>query len=107
MKPNITRVVLAIYIIALIAGPAGCNMKQTAQGEKMVAPRTIEEVLQANTPQLMAIEGVVGTAQGEHQGKPCIMIFVAEKTPELMKKLPSGLEGYPVVIQQSGEFEAL
>ncbi len=107
MKPNITKVVSAIFITALIAGPASCNMKQTAQGEKMVAPRTIEEVLQANTPQLMAIEGVVGTAQGEHQGKPCIRIYIVEKKPELLSKLPSDLEGYPVVIQQTGEFEAL
>lgn len=72
----------------------------------MVAPRTIEEVLKANTSQLMAIDGVVGTAQGEHRGQPCIMIFVVEKKPELLNKLPSNLEGYPVVIKQTGEFEA-
>ena len=62
--------------------------------------------MRTHTPRLMAIEGVVGTAEGEHRGKPCIRIFVVEKTPELMKKLPSELEDFPVIIDQIGKIEA-
>ena len=72
-----------------------------------MAAKTIEEVLKENTNKWMSIRGVVGTAIGEFKGKPCIKIFVVKKTPELMKKIPSTLEGFPVDIKQTGEIRAL
>ena len=40
--------------------------------------RQLEKVLREHTPRLMALAGVIGTAQGEHDGKPCIVVMVAE-----------------------------
>ena len=68
---------------------------------------TIEEVQEAYTDAWMAIPGVVGTGIGESKGKPCIRVFVARKTEELEKKLPSQVEGFPVIIEETGEFRAL
>ena len=70
-------------------------------------PKTIQEVLEAHTPDLMSIPGVVGTAVGEQKGELCIKVLVIKKTPELTKKIPSTLEGFPVDIQQTGEIRAL
>jgi hypothetical protein len=68
---------------------------------------TIEQVLEKHTDQWMAMTGVVGTGIGESGGKPCIKIFVVKKTDELGKKIPTTVDGYPVTIEETGEFKAL
>ncbi len=72
-----------------------------------MATKTIEEVLKENADKWMSFPAVVGTAIGEFKGKPCIKILVVKKTEELTQKIPSTLEGFPVVIQQAGEIRAL
>ncbi len=69
--------------------------------------KPIEEVLKAHTDSLMSIPGVVGTAQSLCGGKDCIQIYVVTMTPELEKRIPRRLEGYPVEVQVTGEFKAL
>ena len=69
--------------------------------------RRIEDVLNDHTPELMAIDGVVGTAQGEENGRPCILIFLANDTEELRSKIPTRIEGYPVKLQVTGELTPL
>ena len=44
-----------------------------------VAGRPIQEVLQEHTARWMATAGVVGTAIGEFEGRPCIKVFLAEE----------------------------
>ncbi len=72
-----------------------------------MASKTIEDVLNEYTDQWMSIDGVVGTAQGLDDGKPCIKVYVMEKTPELEQKIPKVLQGYPVVVERTGEIRAL
>ena len=69
--------------------------------------RPIQEVLKEHTAQWMAIPGVVGTAIGLFEGQPCIKVFVTEMTNELVGKFPSAVEGYRVILEESGEFRAL
>lgn len=69
--------------------------------------KTIDAVLKQHTDSLMALTGVVGTAIGECGGEPCIRVFVVEKTPELLEKIPSKLDGFPVDVQETGEVRAL
>lgn len=71
-----------------------------------MSDRTIEEVLQANTEKWMAIPGVVGTAIGKCGEEVCIRVFVARKTPEIAREIPSRVEGYIVDIEETGPFEA-
>ena len=72
-----------------------------------MAEKAIQEVLKKHTAELMSLPGVVGTAQGLCDGKPCIKVFIIEKTPELNRKIPETLEGYPVMIEETGEIRAL
>lgn len=69
--------------------------------------KSIEAVLQENTEKLMAVPGVLGFGEGLCNNKPCIKVFVLEKTSGLQKKIPRTLEGYPVEIEETGEIHAL
>ena len=75
--------------------------------ENNMPSKPIEKVLEEHTLELMSIDGVVGTAQGLCNGKPCIKVYVIKKTRQLTQRIPTTLEGYPVVIEETGEFRAL
>lgn len=93
-----------ICIVSIVAAAGhGCVQPM----ETTSANRPIEEVLKAHTPALMGLAGVVGTAQGLCEDKPCIKIYVVRKTPELARRIPGSLEGYRVVVEETGEIKAL
>jgi hypothetical protein len=102
-------IILGIAIIFLASGIGGCREEpfQEPSEEKEMAPKTIQQVLKEHTDEWMSIPGVVGTAIGKFEGKPCIKILVVKVTKELTEKIPSRVEGYPVVIEETGEFRAL
>jgi hypothetical protein len=77
------------------------------RGKDPMAAETIKEALKKHTKDLMSMPGVVGTGQGLCEGKPCIKVFVIKKTPDLDQKIPKTLDGYPVVIEETGEIKAL
>ena len=82
-------------------------MAQAGQGEEEMSRKPIEDVLNEHTGQLMSLPGVVGTAQGECEGKLCIRVFVVEKTADLIEQIPSEIEGYQVAIDETGPIKAL
>jgi hypothetical protein len=100
---------LAVALLVLTAVLTNCGPKIGAekQQENRVAEATIAEVLKQNTDSLMSIPGVVGTAIGECGGNPCIIVMVVKKTPDLMKKIPSALQGFPVVVEETGVIRPL
>jgi hypothetical protein len=69
--------------------------------------QTIEEVLAARTPELMAITGVVGTGIGADAGRPCILVFVTKREPQLEREIPDSIEGFPVRIEEIGTVRPL
>ena len=69
--------------------------------------RTIEQVQEEHTGQWLAIPGVEGTAIGLFEDKPCIKIFSSIKAEQLRSKIPITIEGYPVIIKETGTFHAL
>ena len=101
--------IFSVGIIVLGSSIVGCANKTMGnhQGENTMPAKAIEEVLNEHTDELMSIPGVVGTAQGLCDGKPCIKVFVIKKTPELEGKIPNVLEGFPVEVEETGEFRAL
>ena len=75
--------------------------------ENTMPSKPIKKVLEEHTNELMSIKGVIGTAEGLCNGKPCIKVYVIKKTRQLTQRIPTTLEGYPVVIEETGEFRAL
>ena len=69
--------------------------------------RSIQSVLKEHTNSLMALPGVVGTAQSLCDGKPCIKVMVVKKTPDLLKQIPASIEGYRVEVLETGVIRAL
>ena len=69
--------------------------------------KPIELVLNEYSAILMELPGIVGIGQGEYNGEPCIKIFTAKKSPEILEQIPELLGGYRVIVEETGEFRAL
>ena len=98
---------ICLITMAIFALAWADNNIADYRGKSPMAAETIKEVLKKHTGELMALPGVVGTGQGLCEGKPCIKVFVIEKTPDLDQKIPKTLNGYPVAIEATGPIKAL
>ena len=98
------RTAIRLFLTSLLF--LGCNAAGSS-GLKRMPERPIEAVLKDHTSRLMALPGVVGTAQTECSGAPCIKVYVKSKTPEVIRQIPSEIEGYAVVTEETGEIRPL
>ena len=101
--------VVTFSLIILLVFSISCASEKfdiRAEGNPVPA-KAIEKVLKEHTGELMSIPGVVGTGQSLCDDKPCIIVYVIQETPELDQKIPRILEGYPVMIEETGEIRAL
>jgi hypothetical protein len=67
---------------------------------------TVKAVLDRHARRIVSIPSVVGIAEGEAGGKPCILVLVAEKTEQVLSRIPPELGGWPVVVVETGELRA-
>jgi hypothetical protein len=82
------------------------DTEDTEQIQHM-SKKTIEQVQEEHTVQWMAIDGVEGTAIGLFESKPCIKVFVSVPADQIQAKIPSTVEDYQVIIEETGTFRAL
>ena len=109
MVRQIVIVLLNVCAIIAAGNLTGCFYTGPTELKKgwIMPERTIEQVQEEHTDAWMAIPGVEGTAIGLSEGKPCIKIFTSGKPQQLRDKIPSTVEGYNVIIEETGEFRAL
>jgi hypothetical protein len=71
--------------------------------------RDINDVLRAHDQGLLAIKGVVGVYVGQLDGgkTPCLKVMVAAKSAEIERSIPKNIEGFPVIIEVTGEIKPL
>ena len=107
------RIIIVLLNMGVLAGAsmlAGCGSyadpSDPGQGQSM-PEQTIEQVQEEHTDEWMAIPGVQGTAIGMSEGKPCILILSSVKPETVQDKIPSTVQGYPVVVRETGAFRAL
>lgn len=102
------RGLIVVGSVLLVLCGLDCQRAEIAQPQKGIAmpEKTIEQVQQECTDAWMAIPGVIGTAIGQREGKPCILVLTASNTVQVRRKIPSTVEGYPVVVQYTGEIRA-
>jgi len=106
-RKRITSVTFSLIIMIMnIIGCAHASVDDP-WGTNTMETKKIEEELKKHTGYLLSIPGVTGTAIGLCGGKPCIKVYVLKKTPELDEKIPGQIEGYTVVIEETGEFKPL
>lgn len=72
--------------------------------EISMTEQTIEQVQHVYTAQWMDIPGVQGTAIGQHEGSLCILILSSVRASDLRDNIPESVQGYPVVIKETGTF---
>lgn len=98
----VSLAVLSIFSIFSTAETSDIHSKGNPMPTK-----AIDQVLKEHTKTLMSIPGVVGTGQGLCDDKPCIKVFVIEKTLEIERRIPDMLNGYPVRVEETGPIKAL
>jgi hypothetical protein len=100
----LTVILLAIACTAAMRSP----VNQTQQQESMTR-KDINAVLEGHDKELLAIPGVVGVYVGLlPDGKtPCFKVMVVKETKDLKRKIPKSIEGYPVLIEESGVIRPL
>ncbi len=69
--------------------------------------KPMAQVLEERTPALLAMPGVVGTAEGASAGRPVFVVLIRRDDPELKRSLPARIEGYPVEVRVVGEVRPL
>jgi len=69
--------------------------------------KPIAQVLEERTPALLAMPGVVGTAEGASGGHPVFVVLIRRDDAELRRRLPDQVEGYPVEVRVVGEVRPL
>ena len=107
MKNKLSFILIISFIIV------GCNGNMNNQNKKQRAvsqssQMTINAVMKANTQKLMSMPGVVGVYVGMlEDSTECIKVMAVEKSEALEKKLPTELNGYPVVIHVTGKMKSM
>lgn len=84
-------------------GLAGIMAASLAMGE---APRRdINEVLRQHDTALLKVPGVVGICVGllPNGDQPCLRVMLSQRTPQAESLIPRMIEGYPVVVEVTGE----
>jgi hypothetical protein len=98
---------IIVGLVILLVGCSDSKERYEGKGGPMSEKRTIEQVQEAYTDEWMKISGVQGTGIGLSKDKPCIKVFSSVPVEELKDKIPSFVEGYPVIIEETGTFRAL
>lgn len=93
--------IFSVLGIAIADGEPG-----RSSPERPMPHGTIADVLVDQTDRLLSVPGVVGVALGRCAERPCIKVLVERKTAEVLREIPSTLGGYPVSIEDTGEFRA-
>src|SRR4030067_3455439 len=97
--PVLTVILLSIACSAAMRSP----VNQTGQQESMTK-KDINAVLKDHDKELLGIPGVVGVYVGllPDNKTPCLKVMVVKETEDLKRRIPKSIEGYPVLIEESG-----
>ena len=95
-------------IVAFISIITVCPIGQGNQQESM-AQKDINAVLRDHDKELLSIPGVVGVYVGLlPDGKtPCLKVMVVKESEDLKRRIPKTIEGYLVLIEESGVIHPL
>src|SRR5258708_31535900 len=97
------------YLLLLMIAFALSCRQNMAQNSSSSPKRDINAVLAAHDKELLAIPDVVGVYVGvlEDGRTACLKVMLARKNPETERKIPNLLEGYPVVVELTGEIRPM
>ena len=97
---------VAILAIALAGSCASPSNQAGDHARSSVKKGPITEVLEARTPELLRIPGVIGTGEGSEGGERVIVVFVRQTPVEWDPRIPREIDGYKVVVRVAGDVTA-
>lgn len=65
----------------------------------------LERARRKLTDKVMHRPGVTGTAIGEHDGEPCLVVYLESK--EDGARIPGAVDGFPVIKETTGKIRSL
>ena len=95
---------IGLTVIGNVVLACANEVEEDRAGEMPMSTEAAGKALKTHTDELMSLPGVVGTGQGLCDNQPCIRVFVIKNSPHLEERIKKILEGYPVVIQETGRF---
>ena len=102
-RTGLCSAVIAMLFLMACHAPEQSPVDQ-AKKQGSIPQMDINDVLRDHDQELMAIPGVVGVYVGllPDNKTSCLMVMVVKETKDLRKKIPESLEGYPVLLEESG-----
>jgi hypothetical protein len=102
--------VLVVCFVFILTNATGCEQRPSNKPRNETAQpmKTIDDVIKQYADSLMAIPGVVGVYHGLNEnGTDCLKVMVKKKSSELEGRIPKKLEGFDVVIDETGEIKPM
>jgi len=112
--------VLTALKVALVGGcansgplPTALKNPVAASGEEQAALASsvaaVRAVKDRHEQELLKLDDVAGTAigRGDDPGQAAMLVLLKKDTPQIRAQIPNEIEGVPVKIIESGEFQAL
>jgi len=108
LKIGLCAVLSLIWLSIACSAAMRSPVNQTGQKESMTR-KDINTVLKDHDKELLAIPGVVGVYVGllPDDKTPCLKVMVVKETEDLKRRIPKSIEGYPVLIEESGVIRPL
>lgn len=108
LKIGLCSVLSVILLSVACSAAMRSPVNQIGQQESMTR-KDINAVLKDHDKELLAIPGVVGVYVGllPDDKTPCLKVMVIKETDDLKRKIPKSIEGYPVLIEESGVIRPL
>ncbi len=98
----------ALLFAALFVACERSPTPAPSEGVDAVTPPPIEQVVDRHAPALMQIEGVTMVYAGlTEDERPCIRVGFVTLPHANQDRVPKELEGWPVVVEESGEIRPL
>ncbi len=107
-KIGLCSVVTVILLLTAWYPTVQGQVNQTERQESMTQ-KDINAVLKNHDEELLAVPGVVGVYVGllMDNKTPCLKVMVVNITDDLKKRIPKSIEGYPVLVEESGVIRPL
>lgn len=108
LKIGLCLILMLILLLVACSTTTRGQIGQMKQHETKTQ-KDINTVLRDHEKELLAIPGVVGVYVGllPDNKTPCLKVMVVEETEDVRERIPNSIDGYPVLIEESGVIRPL
>ncbi len=100
MRKHLNGFAIILVVSILAISLFGCGVSNGGGA-------SISEVKDRHVQELMSIPGVVGVGVGGAPGEEHLVVYLENGSPELRARNPAELEGYEVIVEDTGAIKPL